>query len=356
MPTCSSSLSVWWQSARRFTHRAHTALRSFAALCLVAGAPGLAADPVDTPYGEVSLPFVLHQVPGVPVYYVIGLSGVPGADNEGHTSNAGFVVTDEGVVVFDALGTPALGYRLLQRIREVTDVPVARIIISHYHADHVYGLQAFKEHAANPPVWAQRLALGYVGGDRASQGEDAQRRLAQRREALYPWVDENTYIVMPDETFDKATSFTLGGVSFELKHLGPAHAPGDTILLVRDYGALFSGDVIYEGRVPFLDSPETDTRNWLKGLDALTSLQPAPRHVIPGHGDASNDITGAVTTTRTYIQYVRGAMQQAVDDFVPFDEAYEDTDWSDYRAMPAFDASNRGNAYRIYLELEADSF
>ena len=49
-------------------------------------------------------------------------------------------------------------------------------------------------------------------------------------------------------------------------------------------------------------------------------------------------------------------MQQAVDDFIPFDQAYEDTDWSAYQAMPAFDASNRGNAYRIDLELEADSF
>ena len=76
------------------------------------------AAPVDTPYGPVSLPFELLQVPNKPVYYVIGESGVPGSNNEGHTSNAGFVVTDEGVVVYDALGTPALGYRLIQRIRD----------------------------------------------------------------------------------------------------------------------------------------------------------------------------------------------------------------------------------------------
>ncbi|MGB5475039.1 MAG: MBL fold metallo-hydrolase, partial [Gammaproteobacteria bacterium] len=143
-----------------------------ALLCVLAIiAPAAAAERTSTPYGTVSLPFVLHKVPNAPVYYVIGHSGVPGADNEGHTSNAGFVVTDAGVVVFDALGTPALGYRLLQRIREVTDQPVERIVISHYHADHIYGLQAFKEHAGDPPVWAQRLALGYAGGTAASQGE-----------------------------------------------------------------------------------------------------------------------------------------------------------------------------------------
>jgi glyoxylase-like metal-dependent hydrolase (beta-lactamase superfamily II) len=266
------------------------------------------------------------------------------------------VVTDGGVVVFDALGTPALGYRLLQRIREVTDQPIAHIVVSHYHADHVYGLQAFKQHAGDPPVWAQSLALGYVGGSAASQGEDAQRRLAQRREALFPWVDEHTYIVPPDHTFEDELTFELGGISFMLKHLGPAHAPGDSIMLVKEYGVLFGGDVIYKGRVPFLDSPETDIARWLIGLENLTKLEPAPRYVIPGHGEPSDNVQQAIAATRDYIEFVRDVMRKAVADFIPFDEVYEATDWSAYRDMPAFDASNRGNAYRIYLEMEAEAF
>ena len=314
------------------------------------------AERVDTPYGPSSLPFELQRIPGAPVYYLVGRSGVPDADNEGHTSNAGFVVTDGGVVVFDALGTPALGYRLLQRIREVTDQPIERIIVSHYHADHIYGLQAFKQHADAPPVWAQTLALGYVGGTAASQGEDAQRRLAQRREALFPWVDENTYIVPPDRTFAQGLSFTVGGVDFEVQHLGPAHAPGDSIMMVKNYGVLFGGDVIYKGRVPFLDSPETDIDRWLAGLETLAGLQPPPRFVIPGHGTVSDDVRQAVGATRDYITYLREAMRQAAADFVPFDQAYQATDWSAYERMPAFEASNRGNAYRIYLEMEAASF
>ncbi|MGD8927162.1 MAG: MBL fold metallo-hydrolase [Thioalkalispiraceae bacterium] len=298
----------------------------------------------------------MHKVPDAPVYYVEGHSGVPDSENEGHTSNAGFVVTRDGVVVFDALGTPALGYRLLQRIREVTDKPVVKIVISHYHADHVYGLQAFKEHANNPVVIAQKLALNYIGGDRASQGEAAARRLAQRREALFPWVDENTYIVKPDITFDKEMTFKLGGITFELIHLGPGHAPGDSIMLVKDYGVLFSGDSIYKGRIPFLDSPSTNTSRWLKGLDYLSNLKPPPKFIIPGHGKASTDIHKAIRFTHDYISYVRESMRKAVANFVQFDEAYKNTDWSAYKGMPAFDASNRGNAYRIYLEMEANSF
>ena len=327
-----------------------------ALLLVLAQSVVMAAQPVQTPYGAVSLPFELHQAPGVPVYYVIGESGVPDAVNEGHTSNAGFVVTDGGVVVFDALGTPALGYRLLQRIREVTDQPIDRIVISHYHADHIYGLQAFKDYAGNPPVWAQRLTQNYAGGSASTQGEDAERRLAQRREALFPWVDEHTRVVPPDHTFDDSATFKVGGVTFELKHLGPAHAPGDSIMLVKDYGVLFSGDVIYKGRVPFLDSPETDINHWLQGLDYLLKLDPPPEFIIPGHGVAYTDIREAITETQDYIDYVRDAMRKAVADFTSFDQAYAETDWSKYRDLPAFDASNRGNAYRIYLEMEAEQF
>ena len=316
----------------------------------------VSAEIVETPYGNVSLPFKLYQVPNQPVYYIIGESGVPGSNNEGHTSNAGFVVTSEGVVVFDALGTPALGYRLIQRIREVTDKPIKVVIISHYHADHIYGLQAFKQHAGNVNVIAQIQTRGYVGGSRASQGEAGQRRLKQRREVLFPWVDENTFLVPPDKTLDKEYSFKLGGLHFDVRHLGPAHAPGDSILLVKELGVLFSGDVIYKGRIPFLDSPETDVNNWIKGLDYLTRIKPAPRFIIPGHGDVETDVARSLAFTRNYLEFVVNAMKKGLQNMLSFEDTYNNTDWSEYQNMPAFKASNRGNAYRIYLELEPKFF
>lgn len=335
------------------THRACRPLFTVLALCIGLYAH---AEPVETPYHAVSLPFELHQVGKKPVYYVIGESGVPGANNEGHTSNAGFVVTRDGVVVYDALGTPALGYRLIQRIREVTDKPIRKVIISHYHADHIYGLQAFKQHVKNVEVIAQAGTLGYLGGSRDTQGESAKARLQQRRDALFPWVDEKTFLVAPDTTFEKEYRFTMGGLSFEVHHLGPAHAPGDSILLVKELGIMFTGDVIYKGRVPFLDSPETNVRNWLKGLDYLTSIKPVPTYIIPGHGATDADVARTLSFTKEYIQYVMNAMTRALQQQLSFEEAYQQTDWSKYEKLPAFKASNRGNAYRIYLELEPEVF
>jgi hypothetical protein len=49
-------------------------------------------------------------------------------------------------------------------------------------------------------------------------------------------------------------------------------------------------------------------------------------------------------------------MAAAVQNWTEFNTAYRQTDWSKYEKMPAFEATNRGNAYRIYIELEKREF
>jgi glyoxylase-like metal-dependent hydrolase (beta-lactamase superfamily II) len=330
-------------------------MRAIVLVAMLSLLPWKGATASENPYGALPFELGIEQVGDLPVYAAIGFSGVPDSSNAGHTSNAGFVITKEGVVVFDALGTPALGWALLQAIRERTDEPVRYVVISHYHADHVYGLQAFAEHT-DARVVAQEQTLSYLNPDTLEASEDAKRRLAQRREALFPWVDEKTYLVAPDITFEDDYLFELGGVSFELVHMGPAHAPGDSMMIVPEYRLVFSGDVIYAGRVPFLDSPQVDTERWLEGLDKLSSLNTKIDHIIPGHGKIFDNVGEAIAFTKGYIEFVREHMGKAVEDFVSFDQTYRETDWSRYAEMPAFEASNRGNAYRIYLEMEAEQF
>jgi glyoxylase-like metal-dependent hydrolase (beta-lactamase superfamily II) len=97
-------------------------------------------------YAESEVDMQLKQITQ-DIYYVEGIPGIA-TDNEGFISNAGFVVTGEGVIVFDALGTPSLAKNLVKLIKSVTDQPITRVIVSHYHADHIYGLQVFEEGGA----------------------------------------------------------------------------------------------------------------------------------------------------------------------------------------------------------------
>jgi glyoxylase-like metal-dependent hydrolase (beta-lactamase superfamily II) len=278
---------------------------------------------------------------------MIGLSGIPSADNQGHTSNAGFVTTGDGVVVYDALGTPALGFELIRRIREVTDEPIRYVIAGHYHADHIYGLQAFADYT-DARIIAQRRAQAYL------DSEAARMRLEQRREVLFPWIDESTRVIHPDEFFDDEYRFKLGDKSFRLLHAGPAHSPDDVLMVVEDTRVLFAGDIVFDGRLPFLGDDEVNSANWVERLGQLQDMNPS--FLIPGHGEATSEAVRAVSFTRGYLEDLREHMGRAAQDFLSFEEAYERTDWSKYANVPAFEETHRRNANVVFLEMEAALF
>ena len=70
-----------------------------------------------------------------------------------------------GVVLVDALGSPALARELLAAIAAHTAKPVMAVVVSHYHADHVYGLQVFAQAGAR--IIAHRAAREYLQSDAA---------------------------------------------------------------------------------------------------------------------------------------------------------------------------------------------
>jgi glyoxylase-like metal-dependent hydrolase (beta-lactamase superfamily II) len=276
------------------------------------------------------------------VFFVEGLLGVASRDNQGFTSNAGFVVTDEGVLVVDALGTEPLGRGLVAAIRALTPRPIRRVVVTHYHADHVYGLGPLKD--AGAEIWAHRLGREYLE-------QQAPARLEQRRRDLAPWVDEHTRLQPADRWLPADVSFVLGGVDFDVVHLGPAHAPDDVVVVVRQDQLVFCGDIVISGRIPFVG--EADSRRWLMAIDRLLGLRPAI--MVPGHGPVSRDPARDLAFTRDYLRYLRQHMGRAVADLVPFDEAYRSTDWSRYAGLPAFEPANRINAYGTYLLMEKES-
>lgn len=330
-------------------HRRHCLAGAVAMMACLMIQQGAAQDAAG--YAPISIPLRIEKVEGAPIYYSIGNPGVPGPSNEGNTSNAAFVITDEGVVVFDALGTPSHGWALLQEIRRRTDKPVRYVVVSHYHADHIYGLQAFADHTG-AIIIAHENALEYNINPETAD-EKAGERLDQRREALAPWVDSNTRVVAPNIVFTSRLTFTLGGKRFLLSSAGPAHARSDIIMLVEPERVLFAGDVVQNSRIPFLNSDDVDTTTWLRALEQVARLDPS--FIIPGHGEGSTKAAEGVAFTRDYILHLRKAMAAGVESWADFETTYAQADWSAYRGVTAFDANNKGNAYRVFLELEGEA-
>ena len=293
-------------------------------------------------YAPIGVDMQVEQI-SEHVYYVMGKAGIA-TDNQGFISNAGFVVTNEGVVVFDALGTPSLAAALLERIRKITDQPIKRVVMSHYHADHIYGLQVFKE--AGVGVYAPEGSVDYIHSEAAAD------RLEERQMSLYPWVDDDTEIVVPDVIVDSSQKFKLGGIDFTINYLGKAHSDGDLAMLVEQDRVLFSGDIIFEGRIPFVGN--ADTKHWLKTLTELETGGLAA--LIPGHGPASKKPASTISLTRRYLAFLRENMAYALEDLLTFEEAFDEIDWSEFENVPAFEEANRINAHQVYLSMTRELF
>ncbi len=312
--------------------RCATGLAAWALAVALAGAApvALAAEPTIK---------ALPVVPGV--WYFQGVAALGSPANRNFISNAGFVVTDEGVVVVDALGSPALAQEMLAEIRRVTTQPLRYLILTHYHADHIYGAQVFK--AAGATVLAHREGLEYLNSD------TAQKRLAASREEMAPWVDAQTRLVAADRWLaERETTLRVGSFDILISHVGPSHTAEDLVVMVPKLGVLFSGDLFFRGRIPFVG--QADSRQWIASLDRL--IEHRPRLVIPGHGPVSTDPLADLVLTRDYLLYLRRTMGEAARNLEPFDEAYAKADWSRYVGLPLFRAANRMNAYNTYLLME----
>lgn len=284
---------------------------------------------------------VQQAAPGI--FYVQGLSALGSAANQNFISNAAFVVTSEGVVVIDALGSPELARRLLAEIRQRTRAPIHTVVVTHYHADHIYGLQVFQAEGAR--VLAHQAAKEYL------YSETAQQRLQASRQDLWPWVDEKTRLIEPTEWLQGATHFELGGVRFEVIPVGPSHTAEDLVIYLPQKKVLFAGDLVFRNRIPYVG--QADSRHWIEALQHLLEFDATV--IIPGHGPISTEPQSDMRLTRDYLVYLRESMAKAAEELTPFDEAYRQTDWRRFENVPLFKVANRMNAYNTYLLLEREA-
>jgi glyoxylase-like metal-dependent hydrolase (beta-lactamase superfamily II) len=149
---------------------------------------------------------------------------------------------------------------------------------------------------------------------------------------------------------DGDVDFRLGGLTFRLIYSGGGHSPEDLMLYVIEDRLLYAGDLIFSGRIPYVGNG--DSKGWLQATNRMLELAPAV--VVPGHGPVSRDVAHDLKLTHDYLVYLRETMGRAVRELTPFDEAYANTDWSRYRALPAFEPANRINAWGTYLRMEQE--
>jgi len=292
------------------------------------------------------------------VYAWIGANG---------DSNAGAVLTSNGLLAIDAQQTPRLGGSFRAAIENETGRPVSKLIDTHFHLDHTAGNVIF----ADIPIIAQdqtlQLIQAFLGpadsnrwtisdpGDklRLFFGSNVQE-LVPPDDPLGEWFlrrlsgpDYNTIeLIGPSETFSDQMVFHCPDDALHADYWGPAHCDGDLVLHLPRQKIAFLGDLLFVGRFPWLGDCDLD--GWIARLDRILSLD--IETVVPGHGGVST--RKDVANFRDLLKSLRAEVKVAVSSGLSEEATVSEVELPQYAGLPRYREwlpSNLRAAYR-YLK------
>ena len=200
-------------------------------------------------------------------------------ENSRGSSNAVFVVTPDGVLVFDADLRSA--DQVLAAIRKTTDKKVRYVVISHPSGDHATGAWHFRED--KPTYIATRKQMRDL---MMQEGKEFAERKASSRaqDAVY----KNAELVLPDVAFEGALTLRFGGLTFQLTEEGSAHSTSDVTLYIPQRRVFLTGDLldteIHPGQGESAGVFYSNVKNWLVLLDNIMARKLPVDTYVPGHG------------------------------------------------------------------------
>ena len=229
--------------------------------------------------------------------------------------NIGIVVGEARALVVDVGMGPRNGERVLRAAKEKATGRPLVATTTHFHPEHAFGLQVFRDEAHIVYNRAQLDELNDKGAPYVDMFKTFGPAVA---EAL-----EGVELVEPHETYEGSrTVIDLGARTVELLNRGLAHTRGDQVVWLAEEGILFTGDLV-EARIfpiyPYFPPDDADVNGslWIDVLRWLEEL--APDQVVPGHGEVSD--VSVITAAREYHELLRELTFAQADAGASADEA-----------------------------------
>lgn len=240
----------------------------------------------------------------------------------GLDGNSVVIVADDGVLVFDANGTPAAATAVLAEIRKLTPRPVKYLVLSHWHWDHWYGAEVYKDAFPGIEIIGHERTKAMLSGPalafnqpfldtdgpahlKALEGALAQRKAAVPQDtaatqltehvALDRWfLDQkrNTRHTVPTRTFTDSLVLTLGGRTINVMHVDRAITPGDAFLWLPAERIAITADLLLN---PLTYGLFCYPSGWIRTLERLDAMDPVV--IVPGHGMPMRDKVRLHATT-----------------------------------------------------------
>jgi glyoxylase-like metal-dependent hydrolase (beta-lactamase superfamily II) len=287
---------------------------------------------------------------GENTYFLYGNIATVDGNNRGWNGNAGFIVTSEGVIVIDTLGTPRLGQRLIATIRAVTARPIRYVIITHNHPDHAYGSAAFQG-LEGVTIITHKGSLDYTQSDIQTRSVEYRRGLLGDDMEGFEPVSADLYLDLPRFGSHR---IVLGDQLIDIYNTGRHHSYGDLVVHQVNDDILWISDLAFNQRTTFLG--DGDSEQILEAQDWLMNRFGDAKLMVPGHGSAQRPPFPMVETTHRYIERLRESMRAAVENDIPLLDAVDQADFPDWRDTRLYESNQRANANFIYREMEQQFF
>jgi glyoxylase-like metal-dependent hydrolase (beta-lactamase superfamily II) len=272
--------------------------------------------------------------------------------------NTTFVISADGVVVFDGGGLPLMAERAISKIRTLTDRPVTHVIVSHWHQDHNLGISAYLQEfpnvqvishpytrqgirrnmqaheqeahqfvTSNFPALKQFVATGeYAPGRPLGKGEKEWYQQAIADEAIIDREYRRFTPTYPNLTFENRLTIYSGDRQIELLHLGAGNTAGDIIMWLPDEKIVATGDLVV---MPVPYGHGGHAAEWAGALRQIKAL--GYSSLVPGHGAVQHDSEYLDLLTAT-LQSVDAQTRQAVESSLSLEETSQQVDLSAFAA------------------------
>ncbi len=220
-------------------------------------------------------------------------------ENGGNIVNTAFIVTEEGVLVFDTGPSRRYGEAMRRAIAKITDQPVVHVFNSHQHPDHFLGNQAF----ADATLWA----LPETGRQIARHGNAFAENMYR---LVGDWM-RDTEPQLPSRPLTGQMlqeGLELGGHRFRFFAFS-GHTGADLVLLDTTTGVLFASDMVFYQRA--LTTPHTPgLARWRDELEQLAGIPHTL--LVPGHGPVVTD-GRALRQMQAYLAWLDESLRQAAE-------------------------------------------
>jgi cyclase len=265
--------------------------------------------------------------------------GVYAFVGENYNSNAGIVITQDGVVLIDSGHNPVESRKLMEVVKKLTPMPVRLLIDTEPHPDHTTGHFVF-----SPP--ATIVAAAGAGDSMRSREREAPQRI-QQMAASSPEMKtalEGYKFVPPHVEYQQRASIAVGERTIELYYMRGVHSEADTAVWLPKERVIFSASGIVNNQInilrPFVTIPDIlAAAKLMKGLN--------PEHVVPGHGQPGT--VKIFEDTEKYYALLIERVQKAVKEAKSLDDIKKEVKMPEYASWASQDRfpTNIEAAYKM---------